>query len=260
MTAKVLGGGDFTLEDFLEQMLAVRKMGPIGNLLGMLPGMGQMKEQIAEIDDKHLDRVTAIIRVDDPAGAGRPEDHQRLPPAAHRQRLRRHRHRGQPAGRPLLRGPQDDEADGQPDGPARCAAQRHPLVEEQAQGQEGAYRRGRRALPVRAPAWLPALAVSRPPCPRAVSRPASRCPTSTSTSSASRRSNRLRRCAPGQTGLFRYWSSNRTLDTAISPTVRLGPAAWGRAERPPRRLATSLGSGWLRLRPCSRPGSRWACC
>jgi signal recognition particle subunit SRP54 len=62
MTAKVLGGNDFTLEDFLEQMLAVRKMGPIGNILGMLPGMGQMKEQIAEIDDSHLDRVTAIIR------------------------------------------------------------------------------------------------------------------------------------------------------------------------------------------------------
>jgi len=62
MTSKVLGGGDFTLEDFLEQMLAVRKMGPIGNLLGMLPGMGQMKDQIAEIDDSHLDRVTAIIR------------------------------------------------------------------------------------------------------------------------------------------------------------------------------------------------------
>jgi len=62
MTAKLVGGQHFTLEDLLEQMLAVRKMGPIGNLLGMLPGMGQMKEQIAEIDDKHLDRVTAIIR------------------------------------------------------------------------------------------------------------------------------------------------------------------------------------------------------
>jgi signal recognition particle subunit SRP54 len=67
MTAKVLGGSDFTLEDFLEQMLAVRKMGPIGNLLGMLPGMGQMKDQIAEIDDKHLDRVAAIIRSMTPA-------------------------------------------------------------------------------------------------------------------------------------------------------------------------------------------------
>ena len=37
-------GGELTLEDFLEQMLAIRKMGPIGNLLGMLPGAGQMKD------------------------------------------------------------------------------------------------------------------------------------------------------------------------------------------------------------------------
>jgi signal recognition particle subunit SRP54 len=63
MAAKMLGGqGEFTLEDFLEQMLAVRRMGPIGNLLGMLPGMNQVKDQIAEIDDSHLDRITAIIR------------------------------------------------------------------------------------------------------------------------------------------------------------------------------------------------------
>ncbi len=63
MAAKVLGGGgDFTLEDFLEQMMAIRRMGPIGNLLGMLPGMGQMKEQISQIDDRDLDRVAAIIR------------------------------------------------------------------------------------------------------------------------------------------------------------------------------------------------------
>jgi signal recognition particle subunit SRP54 len=43
-------------------MLAIRKMGPIGNLLGMLPGAGQMKDALAEIDDKQLDRVQAIIR------------------------------------------------------------------------------------------------------------------------------------------------------------------------------------------------------
>jgi len=40
----------------------LRKMGPIGNLLGMLPGMGQMKEQIAQVDDKDVDRIAAIIR------------------------------------------------------------------------------------------------------------------------------------------------------------------------------------------------------
>ncbi|HEX4017516.1 MAG TPA: signal recognition particle protein, partial [Frankiaceae bacterium] len=42
MAAKI-AGDDFTLEDFLDQMLQMRKMGPIANLLGMLPGMGQMK-------------------------------------------------------------------------------------------------------------------------------------------------------------------------------------------------------------------------
>jgi signal recognition particle subunit SRP54 len=68
MTEKFLGGaGDFTLEDFLEQMLSVKKMGPIANVLGMLPGAGQMKEQLAQIDDKHLDRVAAIIRGMTPA-------------------------------------------------------------------------------------------------------------------------------------------------------------------------------------------------
>jgi signal recognition particle subunit SRP54 len=67
MAEKMLGGGDITLEDFLEQMMMVRRMGPIGNLLGMLPGMGQMKEAIASIDDRDLDRITAIIRSMTPA-------------------------------------------------------------------------------------------------------------------------------------------------------------------------------------------------
>ncbi len=57
-----IGSGELTLEDFLEQMLMIRKMGPIGNLLGMLPGAGQMKDALAAVDDSHLDRVQAIIR------------------------------------------------------------------------------------------------------------------------------------------------------------------------------------------------------
>ncbi len=65
--AAKLGSGQLTLEDFLEQMLAVRKMGPIGNLLGMLPGAGQMKDQLAMVDDSHLDRLQAIIRGMTPA-------------------------------------------------------------------------------------------------------------------------------------------------------------------------------------------------
>ncbi|MFD1149361.1 signal recognition particle protein [Saccharothrix hoggarensis] len=62
-----MGSGQLTLEDFLEQMLALRKMGPIANLLGMLPGAGQMKDQLANLDEKHLDRVQAIIRGMTPA-------------------------------------------------------------------------------------------------------------------------------------------------------------------------------------------------
>ena len=61
-TARKLTEGELTLEDFLEQMMMIRKMGPIGNLLGMMPGMGQMKEQIAQVDDKDIDRIAAIIR------------------------------------------------------------------------------------------------------------------------------------------------------------------------------------------------------
>ncbi len=60
--AAKIGSGELTLEDFLEQMLAIRKMGPIGNLLGMLPGAGQMKDALAQVDDRQLDRLQAIIR------------------------------------------------------------------------------------------------------------------------------------------------------------------------------------------------------
>jgi signal recognition particle subunit SRP54 len=60
--ARKMAASEFTLEDFLNQMLQVQKLGPIGNLLGMLPGMGQMKEQLAQVDDRDVNRVVAIIR------------------------------------------------------------------------------------------------------------------------------------------------------------------------------------------------------
>jgi signal recognition particle subunit SRP54 len=62
MASKLVSGNEFTLEDFLEQLQAIKRMGPIGNLLGMLPGAGQMKEMISQVDDKDLDRTAAIIR------------------------------------------------------------------------------------------------------------------------------------------------------------------------------------------------------
>jgi signal recognition particle subunit SRP54 len=71
--AAKIGSGELTLEDFLEQMLAIRKMGPIGNLLGMLPGAGQMKDALAAVDDTQLDRVQAIIRGMTPAERADPK-------------------------------------------------------------------------------------------------------------------------------------------------------------------------------------------
>ena len=62
MAAKLASGNQFTLEDFLEQLQAIRRMGPIGNLLGMMPGMGNIKEALANVDDRDLDRTAAIIR------------------------------------------------------------------------------------------------------------------------------------------------------------------------------------------------------
>ncbi len=60
---KLAGGGEeFTLADFLTQMESIRKMGSISKLLGMLPGVGEIKEQLAHIDDRELDRTGAMIK------------------------------------------------------------------------------------------------------------------------------------------------------------------------------------------------------
>jgi signal recognition particle subunit SRP54 len=53
--------GTFTLEDFLEQMQQVKKMGPLQNVLGMMPGMPKELKN-ADIDERELAKVEAIIR------------------------------------------------------------------------------------------------------------------------------------------------------------------------------------------------------
>jgi signal recognition particle subunit SRP54 len=62
LAGRLMSGEGFTLEDFVEQLGMVRKLGPIGNLLGMLPGAGQYREQLEQINDKDLDRAEAIVR------------------------------------------------------------------------------------------------------------------------------------------------------------------------------------------------------
>jgi signal recognition particle subunit SRP54 len=67
MAEKVAKGDDFTLEDFLQQMQSLKKMGSLTKLLGMLPGMGEVKAQLDSLDDRELDRVEAIIHSMTPA-------------------------------------------------------------------------------------------------------------------------------------------------------------------------------------------------
>ena len=58
----------FTLEDFRDQIRTIRKMGPLENLLGMIPGMGNLKQMAPEgVDEKQVSRVEAIINSMTPA-------------------------------------------------------------------------------------------------------------------------------------------------------------------------------------------------
>ena len=59
--------GELTLEDFLDQMMMIRKMGPLGNILKMLPGGSDMSKMADMVDEKQLDRIQAIIRGMTPA-------------------------------------------------------------------------------------------------------------------------------------------------------------------------------------------------
>ena len=58
---KLMGRNKFGLQDFLGQMQQLRKMGPMSKILGMLPGAGQFKDAINDIDEKEIDRIEAII-------------------------------------------------------------------------------------------------------------------------------------------------------------------------------------------------------
>ncbi|MBI2222920.1 MAG: signal recognition particle protein, partial [Acidobacteria bacterium] len=59
-----LRANEFTLEDFREQLRTIRKMGPLEHIIGLIPGMGSVKElskQREEIDDRQVLRIEAII-------------------------------------------------------------------------------------------------------------------------------------------------------------------------------------------------------
>jgi signal recognition particle subunit SRP54 len=59
--AEKIATESFTLQDFLEQMQQLRKMGNMKNILGMLPGAGKMKQQLEDFDEREISRTEAII-------------------------------------------------------------------------------------------------------------------------------------------------------------------------------------------------------
>ena len=70
---KLVRGEDFTLSDFLVQLQQVRNAGSLKKMLGMLPGMGQMREALEAFDEREVDRVEAIIRSMTPTERANPK-------------------------------------------------------------------------------------------------------------------------------------------------------------------------------------------
>ena len=66
----------------------VRKMGPLSKIFGMLPGMGEIKDQLNNIDEKRGRPDRGDHPLDDAGRAGQSQDHRRLPPGPDRQGLR----------------------------------------------------------------------------------------------------------------------------------------------------------------------------
>ena len=76
--------GEFTLDDFLEQMQAIKKMGSLGSLLGMMPGMPKELKN-AKISDDDLKPIEAIIRSMTVEERARPQLINGVAPGPHRQ-------------------------------------------------------------------------------------------------------------------------------------------------------------------------------
>jgi signal recognition particle subunit SRP54 len=70
--AEALLAGRFTLDDFLEQMQQLKKMGPLSGLLGLMPGIPK-EVRDAQIDDSHVGRIEAIIRSMTPLERAEPD-------------------------------------------------------------------------------------------------------------------------------------------------------------------------------------------
>ena len=111
---KKLRRNEFTLEDFRDQLRAVRKMGSMGDLLGMIPGMKKFTRGLdMQLGGVRAEASRSDHQLDDQSGAAQPPDPQRQPPPAHRARQRHHRGRRQPLSQAVPADEEDDEADEQ---------------------------------------------------------------------------------------------------------------------------------------------------
>ena len=110
--------GSFDLEDLASQLQQMRKMGGMSGLLGMLPGVGKIKQQMADakLDDGMIGRQLAIIELDDAQGAAQPADPARLAQAPDRHGLGHQRAGDQQAAEAIQADADHDEA-GEEDGP-----------------------------------------------------------------------------------------------------------------------------------------------
>ena len=88
--AQKMRNNDFTLEDFLDQMQQIKKMGPLKDLMGMIPGMSQYNLNDVEVNPKDMAHIEAIIQ-----SMTESVNTQRTKKKAYCKRLRKNNSRGQ---------------------------------------------------------------------------------------------------------------------------------------------------------------------
>ena len=141
-------------------MQQIRKLGSMTKIMGMLPGMGQFRDQLENFDEREIDRIQAIIQSMTPAE----RDNPKMIDGSRRARIAKGSGppglRRQPARRPVLRGPQDDAADGPRRRHARHAGDARHGRRQELQARQAASR-PRRARASASPATRP-----RPPSRR----------------------------------------------------------------------------------------------
>jgi signal recognition particle subunit SRP54 len=95
----------FTLDDFLDQLKQIRKMGPLSGLLKMIPGMGAQLGNV-KVDDRELDRLQAIITSMTPEERANPQ----ILNGSRRRRIARHERSGRQPARQAVRPDEEDDA------------------------------------------------------------------------------------------------------------------------------------------------------